>query len=319
MTPAVRAFRPADAPAVADLLRAGAPYQVVSAELIEWQAVSSPPAERYALLVAEHAGELVGVARTGVLHESAEPGLGFANVTVHPRRRGRGAGAALLAAAEERLAVLGVVTAYAKVADDPAAVRFAERRGYRRGRRSLLLRLDLISAPLPEPPTPAGVRLLSAAELDDPRPLYEADLDASRDEPGDVGMDDISYADWLSAYWLRPDLDPASTSMAMVDGVVAAFSLVLTDGRDRCGSGMTGTRPAHRRSGLGRLVKVTALRRAWDADHREAVTTNDAENEAMLAINRRLGYMVDGAEWRYQRKLCPEGELRDSSVEESTS
>ena len=33
MTPAVRAFRPADAPAVADLLRAGAPYQVVSAEL----------------------------------------------------------------------------------------------------------------------------------------------------------------------------------------------------------------------------------------------------------------------------------------------
>ncbi|MGC1214384.1 MAG: GNAT family N-acetyltransferase [Micromonospora sp.] len=303
MTPAVRAFRPTDAPAVADLLRAGAPYQVVTAELIGWQAVSSPPAERYALLVAEHAGELVGVARTGVLHESAEPGLGFANVTVHPQRRGRGAGSALLSAAEERLAGLGVVTAYAKVADEPAAVSFAGRRGYRRGRRSLLLRLDLTSAVLPEPAAPAGVRLVTGAELGDPRPVYEADLDASADEPGDVGMDDISYDDWLSAYWDRPDLDRRSTSLAVVDGVVAAFSFVVSDGRGRCGSGITGTRPAHRRTGLAGLVKLAALHRAREAGHRVAVTTNDAGNDAMLAINRRLGYTVGGAEWRYQRML----------------
>ncbi|GAA4577658.1 hypothetical protein GCM10023176_51600 [Micromonospora coerulea] len=255
---AVRALRPADAPAVADLLRVGAPYQVVTAGQVSWQVTSSPAAERYALQVAESAGELLGVARTGLLHESADPGLGFAHVTVHPDYRSRGAGSALLAAAEERLAALGVVTAYAKVADDPAAVAFAERRGYRRGRLARLLHLDLAAAELPDLPAPSGVRLASAADLAEPRALYEADLDVSRDEPGDVGMDDVSYEDWRAAYWERPDLDRSLTSVALVDRVVVAFSLALTDGRDRYQSGMTGTRRAHRGAGLARRVKLAA-------------------------------------------------------------
>ena len=60
------------------------------------------------------------------------------------------------------------------------AVGFAERRGYRRGRQALFLRLELATATLPDLPVPAGVTLASAAELADPRPLYEADLAASR-------------------------------------------------------------------------------------------------------------------------------------------
>ncbi|MBM0229051.1 MULTISPECIES: GNAT family N-acetyltransferase [Micromonospora] len=299
-----RPFRPADAPAVAALLRAANPHVLVSPELIAWQATANPPAERYALLVSESTGEVVGVARTGLLHESAEPGLGFADVTVHPGRRGGGVGSALLAAAEERLVGLGARTAYAKVADDPSSLGFAERRGYRRGRRALFLRLELATAALPDLPVPPGVILASAADLADPRPLYEADLDAARDEPGDVGMDAISYPDWLAAYWDRPDLDRALTRLAMVDDAVAAFSLALTDGRRGYQSGMTGTRPAHRRSGLAGLVKVAALRGARRTGFRYALTTNDAGNDAMLALNHRLGYRTVGGEWRYLRNLC---------------
>ena len=102
MTVVIRPFRSADARAAAEVLRAGAPYHVVTPELLAWQATSAPGAERHALLVAECTGELPGIARTGLPHESAEPGLGFANVTVIPAAAGRGAGAALLAAAEER-------------------------------------------------------------------------------------------------------------------------------------------------------------------------------------------------------------------------
>jgi GNAT superfamily N-acetyltransferase len=304
MVPTVRPFRPSDAPAVAELLRHGAPHLVTTAESVAWQAATAPAAERYALLLAEAGGELLGVARTGVLHESAEPGRGFANLTVHPDRRGRGAGSALLAAAERRLRGAGVVTAYARVDDDPAVTAFAERRGYVRGRRSHLLRLDLVTAPLPEPAPPAGVRLVPAADLPDLRGLYEADLDASRDEPGDVGLDEISYADWRTVYWARPDLVPALTVVALVDGVVAAFCLVHGDGRGRYGSGMTGVRRAYRRRGLARLVKLASLRRARSAGYREAVTTNDAGNGPMLAINRGLGYRVAADEWRYHRDLA---------------
>ncbi|MGR6320936.1 GNAT family N-acetyltransferase [Micromonospora soli] len=308
----VRPFRPADAPAVAEVLRAAAPHHLVTPELIAWQAVAAPAAERHALLVADDStgsrrgGELCGVARTGLLYESAEPGLGFANVSVHPGRRGRGVGTALLTAAERRLVGLGVVTAYAKVADDPVAVGFAERRGYRRGRRAVQLRLELATATLPDLPAVPGVELITAGKLTDPHPVYEADLAAAADEPGDVPMDHISYPDWLAAYWDRPDLDRELTSLAMVDGDVVAFSVALTDGRDGYESGMTGTRPGHRRAGLAGLVKLASLHRARRAGHRYALTTNDAANDAMLAINRRLGYRTVGAEWRYLRSLSGE-------------
>ncbi|MCM0677040.1 GNAT family N-acetyltransferase [Micromonospora phytophila] len=304
MIPTVRVCGPRDAAAVADLLRGTAADQVVTPEVIRWLLTGRPAAERFGILVADAGDELVGVARTGLLHESAEPGLGFVNLAVRPRRRGRGVGSALLGAAQERLVALGVRRAYARVVDEVAAVSFAERRGWRPGRRSLWLRLELATAALPlSPAPPPGVRLCAAADLADPRPLYEADLAAAADEPGDVGMDAISYADWRAAYWDRPDLDRDLTTVAVADGSVVAFSVALTDGRDRYQSGMTGTRPGWRGRGLARLVKHASLRAARAAGYRQALTLNDAGNDVMLAINEWLGYRTVAAEHRYLRDL----------------
>ncbi|MGK5445183.1 N-acetyltransferase family protein [Micromonospora sp. URMC 105] len=304
MTPVVRPLRPADVPAVVELLAAAAPYQMITEEWLGWRLTGAPAAERFGVLVAAGAEGVVGTALTGLLHESADPGLGFVNLTVHPRRRGGGAGAALLAAAEQRLAGLGAVAAYAKVADDPASTGFAERRGYRRGRRATFLLLDLTEADLSAAAAlPAGVRLLAAADLPDPYPLYLADLDASRDEPGEVTMDEISYADWRTAYWERPDLDRDLTTVAVRDGEVLAFGFAITDRRDRYRSGMTGTRREHRGRGLARAVKQRSLSRARAAGLRYAYTSNDAGNVAMLTLNRRLGYRPVAAEWRYLRDL----------------
>jgi hypothetical protein len=143
-----------------------------------------------------------------------------------------------------------VVTAYAKVAGDPVAVAFAERRGYRRRRQAQPQRQELATATLPDLPAEPGVELITAADLADPRPLYEADLAAAADEPGDAPMDDISYPDWQAAYWHRREPDRELTSrthrhgaaqrhlLAMVDGVVVAFSVALTGGRDGYQSGI---------------------------------------------------------------------------------
>ncbi|RGC67095.1 putative acetyltransferase [Micromonospora sp. MW-13] len=303
MTLTVRPFADADTGAAVEVLRVTQPHLVATPELIRWQVSGVRAAERFGALVAEVDGVPVGLARTGLLSESAEPGLGFVNLAVRPERRGRGAGSALLATAERRLAGLGVRTAYATVADVPADLAFAGRRGYRPGRRSRLLVRDL-AAPLPPAPVPArGVRVLSAADLPDPRPLYAADLDAARDEPGEVGMDEIGYADWLVAYWDRPDLDRALTTVAVVDGEVAAFTVALTDGRGRYQCGMTGTRRACRRRGLARLVKHTALTRARAAGFRHAVTVNDAGNDAMLGLNAWLGFRPVADQWRCRRDL----------------
>ncbi|OZV81034.1 hypothetical protein CA850_12885 [Micromonospora echinospora] len=304
MTLTIRPFRPEDATVVAAVLRVAAPYWVFSAAALRWQSTRGAPAARQRMLLAEVDGEVVGVARTGLLHESAEPGLGYANLNVLPERRGGGVGSALLAAAEQRLRAIGARVAYAKVVDEPAAVGFAERHGYQRGRSTTHLRLDLTSGALPPVSVPPGVRITTAATLaGDPRPLYEADLDASRDEPGDVGMDAIDFADWRTTYWDRPNLDWTLTTVAICDGVVAAFTFALTDGSDRYQSGMTGVRRAYRGRGLAGAVKRSALHRAAEAGFTTALTSNDAGNEAMLAINRRLGYAPVAVEWRYRRTL----------------
>ncbi|MEU4569520.1 GNAT family N-acetyltransferase [Micromonospora sp. NPDC023956] len=303
MTITVRDFRPGDAAEVAEVLRAAAPHWVFSAAALRWQATHGAPAARHRMLLAEADGAVVGVARTGLLHESAEPGLGYANVNVLPPRRGRGVGTILLEAAERRLRAIGARAAHAMVTDEPG-VAFAERHGYRRGRGRTRLGLDLTAGVPPVPPPPSGVRITTAEILvRDPRPLYEADLEVSRDEPGDVGMDAIRYPDWRVTYWDRPDLDRTLTTVATCDGAVVAFTFALTDGSTRYQSGMTGVRRAYRGRGLARAVKHAALCRAAEAGYTIALTSNDAGNAAMLAVNDRLGYAPVATEWRYRRTL----------------
>jgi GNAT superfamily N-acetyltransferase len=148
------------------------------------------------------------------------------------------------------------------------------------------------------------VRLRTAAAYaDDPRPLFEADAEVSADEPGDISeiMDD--YEDWLLGTWRDPRLDTTLTSVAEVDGRIAAFSVAHTDRGGRYWTGMTGTCRAFRGRGLAKLVKADSLRRARAAGFTDAYTSNDGGNAPMLAINRWFGYRRGVTELRHIRTL----------------
>ncbi|MEU1668216.1 GNAT family N-acetyltransferase [Streptomyces sparsogenes] len=304
MTLIVRDFRAADAEAVAEARRSAFPYLVTTPETVAWEVASAPAARRYRLLVAEADGRVVGSSETGVFHDSNKPGQAFANTTVHADARGTGAGSALVSAAEEHLAGLGASQVFSWTLDEPRSVAFAERRGYRRSRSSRVQRLDLAGAALPPRDLPAGVELRTAADFaDDPRPLYEADVECTEDEPGDVAFVGPPYAEWLALTWEHPALDRELTSVAVVDGAVAAFSVAHTDGRGRYWSGMTGTLRAFRNRGLAKLAKNDSLHRARAAGCTEAFTGNDGDNQPMLAINKWFGYEPAVTEWRYVREL----------------
>lgn len=304
----IREYGPGDAEPVAALLREVHPYLVVTPRLVHVQVTGAPARQHYRLLVAEDAGRITGCVRTGLFADSGDPGPAFVNVTVRPAGRRRGAGSALLAAAEAHLAVIGATTFCAWATDAPQSHAFAERHGYRPGRGAGFLRLDL-AADGPLPPAPAaapGVRLLPAALwADDPRPLYEADLECIRDEPGDVPADHISFADWRSVTWDRPDFDAELTTVAVVDGEVAALVIAQTDGVGRYWSGGTGVRRPFRGLGLAKAAKARSLHVARTLGCREAFTSNDDGNAPMLAVNRWLGYLPCGAERRYLRDLPP--------------
>jgi GNAT superfamily N-acetyltransferase len=307
MPPTVRAFRPQDAEAVAQVRLSAVPYMVCTAASVLHAARSAPEAMRSRLFVAEDgAGRIVGCADTGLRYESPEPGQAFQHTAVRPEARGRGAARALVAAAEEYLAGLGAVRVHTWASEDGRSLEVAEHLGYTRSRRAGFLGLDLRTAPLPPAPAglPAGVELRTGADFrDDVRPLYEADTECVLDEPGDVSAGRMPLEDWIRLNWERPAFDPDLMSVAVVDGEVAAFTEAHTDGSSRYFSGMTGTRRAHRGRGLATLVKADSLRRARAAGLTHAFTGNDAENAPMLAVNRRLGYTAAATEWRAWRNL----------------
>ncbi|MFF9569216.1 GNAT family N-acetyltransferase [Streptomyces sp. NPDC014685] len=305
MTVTVRDFRPADAEDWVRIRRAALPYMVTTPEHVVHDLSRAHPDKRYRLLVAEEDGQLIGTAQVGLAYDSPEPGQGFCNPYTHPEHTGRGAGALLLATAEEHLAREGATTVHAWVLDAPANRAFAERRGYVPSRSAHFLHLDLAGGDLPprqEPP--AGVELRTAADFaDDPRPLFELDAETAADEPGDIPAELTDYEDWLDHTWNLPLLDHELTTVAVVDGKPAAFSLAETDGLTRYMSGMTGTRRAHRGRGLAKLAKNDSLHRARAAGYTDAYTGNDTANGPMLAVNRWLGYGVCATEVRYVRGL----------------
>ncbi|MER5980330.1 GNAT family N-acetyltransferase [Streptomyces sp. NPDC001857] len=308
MTVIVRDLRP-EAPgeveAFVRVRRLALPFMVSTARSVVHDLAHARPEARYRQLVAEEDGEIVGTAQVGVAHDSPRPGLGFANVYVHPERTRRGAGSLLVRAAEEHLAAHGTTRVYSWVLDGPGNLAFAERHGYRASRSAHFLRLDLVGGTLPPlKAPPPGVELRTAADFaDDPRPLFALDAEATADEPSDVGAEFADYEAWLEETWRHPLLDAELTTVALVDGRPAAFTAAHTDGATRYASGMTGTARAFRGRGLAKLAKNASLHRARAAGYREAFTGNDTGNGPMLAINKWFGYEICATEVRHVREL----------------
>lgn len=308
MTVIVRDLRPdvrADAEGFSATRRLALPFMLSTPESVVHTLTHAHPDAHFTQLVAEEDGEIIGTAQVSVAHESPEPGQGSANIYVRPDRRHRGAGSLLLRTAEERLAALGVTKLFAWVLDEPENRAFAERHGFRASRSAHFLRLHLTAGSLPpRQAPPPGVELRTAADFaDDPRPLFELDAEVVSDEPGDIAVEFTDYAAWLEENWRHPLLDRDLTTVAVVDGRPAAFSVAHTDGT-RYGTAMTGTAREFRGRGLAKLAKNDSLHRARAAVYTEAFTGNDTGNEPMIAINKWFGYEICAKEVRYVRELA---------------
>ncbi|MYS92880.1 MULTISPECIES: GNAT family N-acetyltransferase [Streptomyces] len=306
MTVIVRDLRPdvrADAEGFSHTRRLALPYMLSTPESVVHTLVHAHPDAHFGQLVAEEDGEIIGTAQISVAHDSPEPGQGSANIYVHPDRRHRGAGSLLLRTAEERLASLGVRKLFAWVLDEPDNLAFAERHGFRASRSAYFMRLDLAGPLPPRQDPPAGVELRTAADFaDDPRPMFELDAETVSDEPSDIEAEFTDYEAWLEETWKHPLLNRDLTTVAVVDGHPAAFSVAYTDGT-RYGTAMTGTARAFRGRGLAKLAKNDSLHRARAAGYTEAFTGNDTGNEPMIAINKWFGYEICAKEVRYVREL----------------
>jgi GNAT superfamily N-acetyltransferase len=292
-----------DTPAIAHLSSLVYPGELTTARgLRHWWGAIPARARRRMWVALEGGSDATGFVSAGLFHSSADPGAAVANVYVHPERRRRGLGAALWELAEAHLAVIGATHVNSFGLDEEPSRRFMGARGFEVTHLQRLSRLEL-STLGPAPPVPAGVELVPYAALDDPRAVYELEVEALRDVPVDQPLDDVRWDEWLDRWWHNPELDRDASVLALVGGEPAAFTTLVSDAESRrAASGMTGTARRFRGRGLALLVKHHALARAATGGIEAAVTENDERNAPMLAVNERLGYRPTAANATFTRR-----------------
>jgi GNAT superfamily N-acetyltransferase len=221
------------------------------------------------------------------------PGRTYVAIAVLPEFRRRGVGSALLARALDVARAHGSQLISLEVEEgDAAGAAFGARLGLvprmREVEESRRLRGDE-----PEPEPPAGIELVVAAS----RPgLVEAAYEVARSALAELPLP--------AAYEISP-FERWAAEEATGDGVIAEATLVALDGDQVVGfagllrrradprlaeHGITVVAPTHRNRGIATALKQAQI--AWAARHgyRELMTFTQDGNDAMQAVNAKLGY-----------------------------
>jgi len=284
----IRAGTLDDIPSAAAMRQRAWPDMIVTAEGMRHSLENVPERAELLMLAWDEGGEIVGWCTAGREWWVSEADRGTLVVAVDPSRRGEGIGSALAAAGDEHLKAIGVTTTRAGSVDEPGARALATRLGFTAIAAASTSALDPRTV-TPEP-IPDGVRVVPFADLDDPRALYDLDVEVSNDIPNEE-FDGVSFEEWRDEFWRSPLIDQDASLVAFVGDELAALTMIRIDEPSgRAQNNVTGTRRAFRGRGLARLLKTHSLHLAGQRGATIAITDNDETNEPMLSVNTRLGY-----------------------------
>lgn len=262
-----------------------------------------------------------GIAAYGYVEEpniAAVPGRIRIRVLVVPAHRGHGIGGALYDTLLGRAVEAGATELVTETAeDDAAAHQFLARRGFAQYHRRIESRLALgdvepakiargIDA-LTDAFFPAGVRIATYRQLllavpDAPRRLYELDALLWADVPFGLAGSVPSFEQYQALELADPDFLPQATFVAL-DGQHWIGLGAVMNGRGFLLNSMTGVAREWRGRGLARWLKLHTIRWALERNAAELRTFNDAVNDAILGLNRSLGFRESSVEVRYRKDV----------------
>jgi GNAT superfamily N-acetyltransferase len=294
-----------DAAPVVAIVREASPHRLVTAESFRHDIERVPERAEQRRWVAVESGDVIGWAIASRRWFTDPPDTVYVGVTVRAGRRRRGVGSLLYEVAESHALGLEPRGLYSWRTDAEESRRFAAQRGFRPVNVALRSRVDPRTVDLrPLDPLPDGVSVASLAELAGRlEDVFAVDAEASLDEPGSGQVTNRSYEEWLDEV-ADPLVSRDASFCALDRGAVVSYAQVYVDRESgRAGNGFTGTLRSHRGRGFATLAKLAAIRWLAEAGIRTLWTGNDETNAAMLAVNRRLGYVPAARDIEELREL----------------
>ena len=321
MNTTIRPREPGDFPALVALQNATEPYWPTTLERFEHQERHRDPKRHHAAFVLERDGKIVGSAGTGHDEFAFEEGKFVMGVRVHPDHRRQGFGGRLYDHLRAHLAPMQprLLVAFG-TERQPEGVRFAKTRGFTPTWKRYDFSLDTTGfdfAPhgaLEASVRDAGIAIKSLSQLeretDAVRQLYELDWVLFQDVPMGVAFTKRSFEQWCAEEVDAPGFlrdacmiatDPRRDD-ALTGGLVGYTCLMRTPSGVYV-IGMTGTLREYRGRGVGKALKLQAMRYVQAHGDGEIRTTNDPPNRAMLGMNAALGFKREPAGWRFEQAL----------------
>lgn len=240
---------------------------------------------------------------------------------VEPEERGQGIGGALYASLEQTIGTAGATELRVSIWDDqPQDRAFAEHRGFRERSHALAMSLDLTT--FDDRPYDAviarlqgeGFHFTSMAALGNTeeaqRKLYALNDTTDRQTLGADGVPSwLSFEDFQQSVCRADRYKPAG-QMVVIDTATGDWVAMSAISRfdDYAYNLHTGVDQRYRGRKLAQAVKVIALRYARDVLQVAVVRTHhNSKNLPMIAIDRKLGYVLARGTWLLEKGLAPLG------------
>jgi GNAT superfamily N-acetyltransferase len=239
-------------------------------------------------LVAERAGEAVGVASVSTFGGAPGGDLAYVTLRVPREHRRQGVGTALHRHASEHARSLGKSRFYCVARhDDADSLAYYAARGYDESGRMQDVFLELATAVV-EPAVPAGVEIVPLSPEHD-RGAYAVALEADADIPSGE-----QHASGTFEQWQERNLGGLAVRelsfVAIEHGRVIGFALIHQHKEDTAEHSMTGVARAARGRGVALALKQAQIAAAKSTTLTYLRTQNDLGNAPMRRVNEKLGY-----------------------------
>ena len=253
--------------------------------------------------LAEVEGQAVGYASYNQSLWINHPGKLWVGINVLPAFRYRGVGTALWQHMCEEMKQFDPLRFLTSTREDfEDGIRFAQKRGFTERMRDWESRLDPASISLadwnryPQRIAEQGIEIKTVVELEsDPnrdRKLYELEWLIDRDIPSPEPPSKVPFEEFQKV-WEWKNLVPNSWFVALDNGEYVGTTNLWRNQADAnvLYIGITGVIRSHRKRGIAMALKLRSIEFALQEGFGEIRTWNESNNQGMLGINNRLGFV----------------------------